>query len=438
MTVIDIESAAREIASCDGMRIRGRIQSIGQTFDCNLPCSIGDQCQIIDANDQPIQAEVVRLAPGIAKLMPYDSAANIRVGCPVERTSRRPPIPIGNAVLGRVLDGLGRPIDGGTPIPTNQFASSSTVAPKPLDRARVNTRFETGIKVIDGMFTCGRGQRVGIFSGSGVGKSTLLGQIARESQAEINVIALVGERGCELRPFLEDCLGEEGLKRSVVVMATCDAPPMMRRQAVDTAIAIADAFRKKGKDVLFLLDSLTRLAMAQRELGLLNGEPPTSRGYTPSAFQMMAEVLERLGNSAHGSITGFVTVLVEGDDLDEPISDAARAMLDGHLVLSRKLAEREHFPSVDLGQSISRAFMEVTDRPHRDSVRKLKAIQTTYSDVEDLIRVGAYAKGSNPEVEMTLKLMPELEKFLQQPITERVPFERTRSEMDKIAKQWTE
>ena len=438
MTAIDIQTAAREISACDGMRIRGRIQSVGQTFDCNLPCGIGDQCRIIDAHDQPIQAEVVRLGPGVAKLMPYDSGVNIRVGCPVERTSRRPPIPIGLAVLGRVLDGLGRPVDGGEAIPTNQFGSSSTEAPKPLDRARIETRFDTGIKVIDGMFTCGRGQRVGIFSGSGVGKSTLLGQIARESQAEINVIALVGERGCELRPFLEDCLGEEGLQRSVVVMATCDAPPLMRRQAVDTAIAIADAFRKKGKDVLFLLDSLTRLAMAQRELGLLNGEPPTSRGYTPSAFQMMAEVLERLGNSAHGSITGFVTVLVEGDDLDEPISDAARAMLDGHLVLSRRLAEREHFPAVDLAQSISRAFMSVTDREHRDAVRKLKTIQSTYADVEDLIRVGAYAKGSNPEVEATLKLMPALETFLRQPITERVLFQQTREEMDKIAKQWVE
>jgi flagellum-specific ATP synthase len=305
-----------------------------------------------------------------------------------------------------------------------------------LERQRIREPFVTNIRAIDGILTCGRGQRVGIFAGSGVGKSTLLGEIAKGAQADVNVIALIGERGREVGPFLEDCLGPEGMARSVVVVATCEQTPLMRVRASQAAIAIADYFREQGADVLFMIDSLTRLAMAQRELGLMLGEPPSSRGYTPSVFQLLANTVERLGNAAVGSITALMTVLVEGGDLDEPISDAVRSLVDGHIVLDRKIAERGFYPAIDISRSVSRVAHEVIDREHALAARKLRAILATYQEVQDLIRIGAYVRGSSPQVDKALELMPRVEQFLRQDIGERSTFAQTREALLAIAAQW--
>src|SRR5438876_2779109 len=304
-------------------------------------------------------------------------------------------VPVGEGLLGRVVDGLGRPLDDRGPLPCRERRVVRNDTPPPMDRARISVPFVTGQRAVDGLLTCGRGQRIGIFAGSGVGKSTLLGEIAKGSDAEVNVIALVGERGREVKPFLEDCLGSRGMERSVVVVATCDQTPLMRVRAAQAAVTMADRFREAGANVLFLCDSLTRLAMAQREMGLALGEPPSARGYTPSVFQLLATTLEQLGNGARGSITGILTVLVDGGDLDEPISDAVRAIVDGHIVLDRRLAERNHYPAISISQSISRVATEVIDNTHQAAARKFRAILATYAEVEDLIRIGAYARGSN-------------------------------------------
>ena len=308
--------------------------------------------------------------------------------------------------------------------------------PPPLSRARIQQAFVTGQRTLDGLLTLGRGQRVGIFAGSGVGKSTLLGEIARWSDADVNVIALIGERGREVKPFLEDCVGPEGLKRSVVLVSTCDQPPLMRVRAAQVAVTLADYYREQGAHVLLLLDSLTRLAMAQRELGLARGEPPTARGYTPSVFQLLATTLERMGNAARGSITGIVTVLVDGGDMDEPIADATRALVDAHIVLDRQLAERGHYPPIGVGHSISRIAQDVTDASHQAAARKLRAILATYTDAEDLIRIGAYARGSSPQVDRAMDLMPQIEAFLRQDVGERTKLDDTRLAMQQIAAAW--
>jgi flagellum-specific ATP synthase len=300
----------------------------------------------------------------------------------------------------------------------------------------VDLPFVTGQRVIDGLLTCGRGQRIGLFSGSGVGKSTPLGEIARHAVADVNVIVLVGERGREVRPFLEDCLGADGLERSAVVVATADETPLMRVRAVSTAITIADHFRREGLNVLFLLDSLTRMATAQREIGLARGEPPTARGYTPSVFSLIASTLEALGNSESGSITGILTVLVDGDDLDEPITDAARSVLDGHVVLSRKLAEKGHFPAVDVGASISRVFRDVTTPEHQTAARKIRAIMATHAEVADLIQIGAYQKGSVPQIDRAVELLPRVHEFLQQPAGTWSSQSETEERMHKLAEAW--
>jgi flagellum-specific ATP synthase len=282
----------------------------------------------------------------------------------------------------------------------------------------------------------GRGQRVGLFSGAGVGKSTLLGEIAKGAVSDLNVIALVGERGREVRPFLESCQGPEGLARSVVVVSTADEPPLLRIRATQTAISIADYFRSQGAHVLLLLDSLTRLARAQREIGLLMEEPPSARGYTPSVFELLSQTLEHLGTSATGSITGILTILVDGDDMDEPVSDAVRAIVDGHIVLDRKIAEKGHFPAVNVSASISRVFRDVTSREQQAAARKIRAILSTYSDVVDLIRVGAYTRGTSPQVDRAVDLLPAVEMFLRQEVGSYAPFEETRQVMEQIAAAW--
>jgi flagellum-specific ATP synthase len=381
-------------------------------------------------------AEVIGFAHDAAYLVPYEHAPDIRPGMPVRLRGHQLSVLAGPGLLGRVLDGLGRPLDGRGPITGCRRRRVRPDAPPPLERARIREPFVTGQRAIDGLITCGRGQRVGIFAGSGVGKSTLLGEIAKGCEADLNIIALIGERGREVRSFLEDCLGSRGLERSVVVVATSDQTPLMRIRAAQVAITVADYYREQGGRVLFLLDSLTRLAMAQRELGLALGEPPSARGYTPSVFQLLANVVERLGNDARGSVTGILTILVDGGDLDEPVSDAIRAMVDGHIVLDRRMAEQGRYPAINIGQSLSRVAHEVTDPAHRGAAQKVRAILATHAEAQDLIRIGAYVRGSSPPIDRAMDLLPAVEAFLKQDMGVRAPFVDTRATLQRIAAAW--
>jgi len=436
MLNLDLKRLRSEIDACDGFQTQGRLRVIEEGLACALSAALGDQCRILEPGGREIPAEVIGFRRGLAQLAPYEMADELRSGMPVVRDPERRTVPVGNGVLGRIFDGLGRPIDGRGSVQPNERCVVRNAPPSPLQRGRISQPFITGQKVIDGLLLCGRGQRLGIFAGSGVGKSTLLGQIAKTAEADLNVICLVGERGCELRPFIEDCLGPEGLARSAVVISSCEQLPMMRIRAVETSIAIADSFRARGKNVLYFLDSLTRLAMAQRELGLSLGEPPSARGYTPSVFQLLANTVEQLGNSSTGSITGFLTVLVEGDDLGEPVADSARSLLDGHIVLDRKLAEAGHYPAINVSQSVSRAFLQVADPNQQVSARKIRQIMAMYSEVQDLIRIGAYVKGTSPQVDKVLELMPAVNAFVQQGLSHRQTFAETKAAMQRLAAAW--
>jgi flagellum-specific ATP synthase len=381
-------------------------------------------------------AEVVGFDESESQLMCFDSTQGLHPGLEIQALGRRRSVPVGDALLGRVIDGIGRPIDGLGDIRCLRHRPETASVPDAMSRNRITTPLQTGQRVIDGLLTIGRGQRVGLFAGSGVGKSTLLGEIARGATSDVNVIALVGERGREVRPFIEDCLGPEGSRRSVVVVATSDQTPLMRIKSVLTAVTIAEDFRDQGADVLFFLDSLTRLAMAQRELGLLLGEPPGARGYPPSVQSLMAAVLERLGAGSVGTITGLITVLVEGDDLDEPITDAARSILDGHIVLNRELAGQGHFPAVDVQASISRLFRDITDPAHQSNATKFRNILGTYLKMEDLIQIGAYKQGTSPDVDRAIQLMPAVRRFLQQAATESSSFQETLAQLAVLGEAW--
>lgn len=402
-----------------------------------LPAAVGDVCELHAPGRDPLKAEVIGYDRGTARIMPFHRTDGLPPETTVIGLRQRHRVPVGPQLLGRVLNGLGEPVDGGGSVGACPSALLTPAAPPPLQRARIQTPFVTGQRVIDGLLTLGYGQRMGLFSGSGVGKSTLLGEIAKGARSDLNVIALIGERGREVRPFLDDCLGVNGRKRSVVIVSTSEETPLMRVRAAQTAVTIADRFRQQGSHVLFLVDSLTRLAMAQREIGLLIGEPPSSRGYTPSVFRLLAGLLEQLGAGATGTITAVLTVLVDGDDLDEPIADAVRGIVDGHIVLDRKLAEKDHFPAVDVGRSLSRLFPDVTEEAHQAAARKLKTILSTYAEVADLMRLGAYTPGSSAEVDQAVKLMPLLNVFLRQEMDRPIPFEQTRQVMDRIAAAWT-
>ncbi|MBE3070779.1 MAG: FliI/YscN family ATPase, partial [Planctomycetes bacterium] len=345
-------------------------------------------------------------------------------------------IRLGPSVLGRVLDGLGRPIDGKGPLDGHDMRPLDADSPPPLSRRPITEPLGFGIRVFDGLLTCGKGQRVGIFAGSGVGKSLLLGEIARVSDAEVNVLALVGERGREVRQFLEHSLGPEGLARSVVVVATSDAAPIQRVKGAFLAIAIAEYFRDMGKDVLFMMDSVTRLAQAQREIGLAAGEPPTTKGYCPSVFSLLPKLTERLGSASRGSITGIITVLVEADDMNDPIADCMRSLLDGHVVLTRRLAERGHYPAVDILQSVSRLMASCTSREHYLAAQRLKAIYATYQDAEDLINIGVFKPGSNPRVDTAISLIDHVNAFLAQPLGSRSAFPETVARLRSITQSW--
>jgi flagellum-specific ATP synthase len=414
-------AAYREaLRAADLHRLRGRVVNlIGLVIEATgLRAEVGEVCTIqAGRNRTLVQAEVVGFRDGRTLLMPLGDTHGIGPGNPVSATGKPFRIPIGDDVLGRVLDGLGRPIDGGPPLASTMLRPTVASPPAPLSRTRISDRLSLGVRVLDTLVPCGRGQRLGIFSGSGVGKSSLLGMIARATSADVNVICLVGERGREVREFVEGDLGS-ALSHSVVVVATSDTPALVRIRAAYTATAIAEHFRDEGADVLLMMDSLTRFAMAQREIGLAIGEPPATRGYTPSVFAQLPQLLERAGTSDRGSITGLYTVLVEGDDMNEPIADAARAILDGHCVLSRALAHRNHYPAIDVLQSISRLAAELTSDEVREAGAALRDALARYREKEDLITIGAYAKGTDRELDYAIEKLPAIELFLRQGISE--------------------
>ncbi len=400
------------------------VKVVGLTLESIGPeANINDVCVIVTQDKKhEIYAEVVGFKDSRVLLMPIGNIEGIGVGSMVYCTKDSFRVPVGDELLGKVLDGVGKSLDGEE---LNLVDSYSVEAqpPDPMSREIISEVLPLGVKAIDGLITVGKGQRIGIFAGSGVGKSTLMGMIARNTKADINVIALIGERGREVREFIERDLGEEGMKRSVVVVATSDKPALVRNKAAKTATAIAEYFRDKGRDVLLMMDSLTRFSMAQREIGLATGEPPVSRGYPPSVYSQLPMLLERAGNSDKGSITGIYTVLVDGDDFNEPITDAARGILDGHIMLSRKMAHKNHYPAIDVLQSISRVMSSITDKEHKKLAGKLKNVLATYADAEDLINIGAYKSGSNPEIDYAIQNIHAVNDFLMQDVDEKFTYE---------------
>jgi flagellum-specific ATP synthase len=385
--------------------------------------AVGDLLEVhgTEGPDDIVPVEAVAALPAGVVCLPLGSTHGLRVGARVSATGGPLRVPVGEALTGRVLDGLGRPIDGGPSLAHLPLVPVENGAPHPLQRGRVDSQVGLGVRALDSLVTAGRGQRVGIFAGSGVGKSTLLSMIARGTEAQISVIALVGERGREVREFLENDLGPEGLARSVVVVATSDAPPVERLRAAFVATRIAEWFRDTGRDVVLMMDSLTRVAMAQREIGLSAGEPPATRGYPPSVFGVLPKLLERAGPGQVGSITGLYTVLVEGDDMQDPIGDTARSILDGHIVLSRRLATSGHYPSIDVLESLSRVASAVTTKEQRSDATTLRRLLAAHRDVRELVEIGAYAPGSSPDADRALALLPRLNAFLQQAVDEPTP-----------------
>jgi flagellum-specific ATP synthase len=427
-----------DIESFDLFEAVGKLRSSrGLLLSCTLPAAVGDHCRVLSPRDRnrSYLGEVIGFANDQAYLVLYEQG-EIHPGMEIVRLGNGTTLYVGNGLLGRVLDGLGRPLDGKGPLRGCRPRVLHPQAPAALERAPIRDVFVTGQRAIDGLLTCGRGQRVGIFAGSGVGKSTLLGEIAKYSNADVNVIALIGERGREVRPFLENCLGPEGLAKSVVVVATSDQTPLMRIRSAQVAMTYADYFRAAGLHVLFMCDSLTRLSMAQRELGLALGEPPSARSYTPSVFHLLASLVERMGNSSAGSITSILTVLVEGGDLDEPIADTVRSLVDGHIVLDRRLAEQGHYPAISIRQSISRVAYEIIEPAHQLAARKVAAALATYAEAEDLIRIGGYVKGTSAEVDRAVELRPRILQFLRQGIDEHSGFSETRTALLQLAASW--
>jgi flagellum-specific ATP synthase len=416
------------------VRLAGRVaQVVGLTIEARgLDGQVGEVCEIYPSGQLSLLAEVVGFREDRTLLMPLGDMQGIQPGSPVYPTRSVFRAPVGAALLGRVLDGLGNPIDGRGPLATTETAPIYAAAPHPLRRQAIAEPLITGVRAIDGLLTCGKGQRMGIFAGSGVGKSTLMGAIARGSRADISVIALVGERGREVQEFIDRDLGRVGLARSVVVVSTSDQPALVRLKAAWVATTVAEYFRAQGLDVILLMDSVTRFAMAQREVGLAIGEPPASKGYTPSVFSLMPKLLERAGTGERGSITGFFTVLVEGDDFNEPICDAARSILDGHIMLTRELAARNHYPSIDVLNSVSRVMPAVAQPPHRANAAKVRKLMATYEKARDLVNIGAYVTGSDPEIDAALTALPALMEFLQQGV-EFAPFEETMRMMELVS-----
>ena len=407
---------------------------IGLTIESDGPkSSIGDLCYIYNNfGDEPTLAEVVGFRKDKILLMPLGSPDGIRPGALVVNTGEAMKIGVGNQLIGRVLDGLGRPIDTLGDIRFSEYKSTQADAINPLKRKRITEPLSLGIKSIDGFATVGKGQRLGIFAGSGVGKSTTLGMMAKNTSADLNVIALIGERGREVKEFIEEILGTEGMKRSIVIAATSEQPSLVKIKAAFVATSIAEYFRDKGMNVLFMLDSITRIAMAQREVGLAIGEPPATRGYTPSVFALMPKLMERAGTNELGTITGLYTVLVEGDDFNEPISDTARSILDGHIMLSRELAHKNHYPAVDVLHSLSRVMGDVTSEEHKEAAGAIRNLLAVYTKNEDLINIGAYVAGSDPLCDKAIALMDNINGFLKQSTKDKFGFENTINDLTQL------
>jgi len=391
------------------------------------PVSIGCLCEICPADGgRRVKAEVMGFRDNRVLLVPLGEVRGIGPGATVIAKNQKATIQVGESLLGRIIDGLGRPLDGKGPILTGEEYPIYREAPNPMVRKRISEPLDVGVKAINALFTIGKGQRMGIFAGSGVGKSVLLGMMARHTEADVNVVALIGERGREVNEFLQKDLGEEGLKRSVVVVATSDTLPLIRMRGAFIAHAIAEYFRDKGLHVLLMMDSITRFAMAQREVGLATGEPPTTKGYTPSVFTLLPRLLERSGTGTNGgTVTGIYTVLVEGDDLNEPIADAVRSILDGHLVLSRELALSGHYPAIDVLSSISRVMDDIVTEEHKTLARKFKSLISTYKKAEDLINIGAYVPGSNPKIDYAIRMIDKCNEFLRQDYSSKVNYSQS-------------
>ena len=424
LTDIDLEKYTRLIDKTYYKKL-GRVSKVvGLSIESIGPdARLNDLCRIIprDNPDRVIYAEVVGFKDNRILLMPFESVDGIAPGCTVENTGKPLMIKVGSELLGKTLDGLGNPSDGST-IHYDAEYPCEAAPPDPMEREIISEVLPLGVKAVDGLITVGKGQRIGIFAGSGVGKSTLLGMFARNTKADINVIALIGERGREVREFVERDLGVEGMKRSILVVATSDKPALIRNKAAKTATAIAEYFRDQGKDVLLMMDSLTRFSMAQREIGLASGEPPVTRGYPPSVYSELPKLLERAGMSSRGSITGLYTVLVDGDDFNEPITDTARSILDGHIMLNRKLANKNHYPAIDVLMSISRVMSQIVNKEHKAVAGRLKNVLATYNEAEDLINIGAYKKGSNKEIDYAIEKHEAVNSFLLQGVDDKYEF----------------
>jgi flagellum-specific ATP synthase len=418
------------LESCTALRWQGRVtQLVGPLVESDGPfCSVGEVCHLCDADGRTLPGEIVGFRGSTVLSMPLGLARGLRHGDRIVTWGERPALRVSEDMLGRVIDGQGQPLDSLRAYRTRDYRPLDSPAPLPLERVSIREPISCGIRAVDAFLTCGRGQRIGIFGGSGVGKSTLIGMMARNTEADITVLGLVGERGREVRDFLENSLGAEGRRRSVVVVSTSDQSPLLRIRAALAATTVAEYFCRRGKNVLLIVDSLTRLAMAQREIGLAAGEPPTAKGYTPSCFAMLARLIERAGKFGSGSITAFYTVLMEGDDEQDPLVDGARALLDGHIMLDRKLAVRSHYPPIAILDSVSRLMPAVCTAPHLQKAHELRRLLAAYTASEDLIRIGAYQKGSDPTLDKALAMIPDLNRFLMQRPGDSVSFS------DSIAK----
>ena len=430
MIGIDFESIINRINSIPNTTFEGKVSKvIGLTVEVEgIKAFVGELCIIHNNMGMEIQCEVVGFKEDCVILMPLGELIGVSPGCKVVGKGVPLNVRCSDELLGKILDGLGNPIDGEIILDGENY-SLSNEPPDPMRRPRITNIMPTGVRAIDGFLTCGEGQRIGIFAGSGVGKSTTLGMMARTADADVNVIALIGERGREVLDFIERDLGPEGMKKSVVVCATSDKSPLVRLKGALTATSIAEYFRDKGKKVLLMMDSVTRFAMAQREVGLAIGEPPAQKGYTPSVFAMLPKLMERTGMSDKGSITAFYTVLVDGDDFNEPIADTVRGILDGHIVLSRQLAHKNHYPAIDILNSVSRLMKEIATDEQNNAASKARDILATYKEAEDLINIGAYEEGSNKEIDLAIKYIGKVNSYLKQGVNEVSQFELSKSQL---------
>jgi FliI/YscN family ATPase len=435
---ISLETYQRKLQQLNATKIVGSVKrAVGLVVESlGPPVSVGELCEIVGrGSEKGIPAEVIGFRDNYVLSMPLFKVDGVKLGDKVVVRQKQASVGVSPALLGRIIDGLGNPFDEHGPIPTTEDYPLNNSGTNPLERKNIEEALGTGIRAIDGLLTCGKGQRIGIFGGSGVGKSTLLGMMARYTSADVNVISLVGERGREVRAFIEKDLGEEGLKRSVVVASTSDQPPLLRIRAALLATTIAEYFRDQGKDVLLVMDSITRFAMAQREVGLAAGEPPSSKGYTPSVFALLPRLVERAGNfRSGGSITGFYTVLVEGDDMNDPVADSVRSLLDGHVVLSRDLAWRNHYPCIDILSSVSRLMPDLVAPSFIEKAGRIREWLSTYQKAEDMINIGAYVKGSNPRIDLALKKIDAVNNYLIQRSEERVTVEAALSAVEELTK----